>query len=71
MKIRIKVKPGSKTESVEVGEVLVISVKEPAKDGRANRAVISLLARHFSVPQNKIRIVSGQSSKKKIVELLP
>lgn len=64
-------KPKARQESVEKissGEYLV-SVPAPARDGKANRAVRELLARHFSVPKTNVRIIRGQSSRKKLIEI--
>jgi uncharacterized protein (TIGR00251 family) len=74
LKIQVKVKPRSKTEDVakEIdGNVYVVRVKEPPVEGKANRAMLKLLARHFGVPESRLRIVSGLSSKNKVVEVLP
>ena len=70
MKIQVKVKPSSRTEEVsQEGESLIIKVKEPPKEGRANQAVIKLLAQHFGVPQSRVRILSGFRSKNKVIEV--
>jgi uncharacterized protein (TIGR00251 family) len=70
MKIQVKVKPGSKTEGLSrEGDTFIIKVKEPPKEGKANQAVIKLLARHFGVPQSQVRILSGFRSRNKIVEV--
>jgi hypothetical protein len=74
LKIQVKVKPRSKTEDVtrEIGgEVYVVRVKEPPVEGKANRAVLKLLARHFGVPESRLRIVSGLTGKNKVVEVMP
>jgi uncharacterized protein (TIGR00251 family) len=70
MKIQVKVKPNSKTEEVsqEVGSFL-IKVKEPPREGKANQAVIKLLAEHFGVPQSRVRILSGFRSRNKLIEV--
>ena len=71
MKIQVKVKPNSKTEEVSrEGDSFIVKVKEPPKEGRANRAVIKLLAQHFSVPQIQVKILSGFKSKNKVVEIV-
>jgi uncharacterized protein (TIGR00251 family) len=71
MKIQVKVKPNSRTEKVsQEGNSLIVKVKEPPKEGKANQAVIKLLAEHFSVSQNQIRILSGFRSRNKIVEVV-
>jgi len=70
MKIQVKVKPGSKTEELSrEGDSFIVKVKEPPKEGRANQAVIKLLAEHFSVPQSHVRILSGFRSRNKVIEV--
>ena len=70
MKIQVKVKPNSKTEGLShEGDSFIVKVKEPPKEGRANQAVIKLLAQHFGVPQSQVRILSGFRSKNKVIEI--
>jgi len=71
LKIKVKVKPNSKTEEInQEGDNFVVKVKEPPKEGKANQAVIKLLANHFGVPQGQVRILSGLRSRNKIVEVV-
>lgn len=72
MKILIKVKPFSKTKSIKkTGEKsFEVRVKEPPKEGKANEAVIKVLADYFDLPKSKIEIVAGKNSKQKIVEII-
>ena len=70
MKIRVKVKPNSRTEEVSrEGDSFIIKVKEPPKEGKANQAVTKLLAEHFGVPQSQVRILSGFRSRNKLIEV--
>jgi uncharacterized protein (TIGR00251 family) len=70
MKIQVKVKPNSTTEEVsQEGDSFIVKVKEPPKEGKANQAVIKLLAEHFGVPKSQVRILSGFRSKNKVVEV--
>ncbi|MBI4411524.1 MAG: DUF167 domain-containing protein [Deltaproteobacteria bacterium] len=71
MKIWIQVKPRSRKEKVEIlpDGSLRVFVKEPPVEGKANKAVVNLLARHFSVPQSTVEILSGASGKRKLVEI--
>ena len=70
MKIRIQVKPNSKTEEVsQKGEILTVKVKEPPKEGKANQAVVKLLAKHFDVPRSQVRIVNSFKNRNKVIEI--
>ena len=70
MKINVKVKPSSKTEEISrEGDSFIVKVKKPPKEGKANQAVIKLLAEHFGVSQSQVRILSGFRSTNKIIEV--
>jgi uncharacterized protein (TIGR00251 family) len=70
MKIQVKVKPNSKTEELSrEGDGFIAKVKEPPREGKANQAVVKLLAEHFGVPKSRVIILSGFSSKNKVVEV--
>jgi len=70
MKIQVKVKPSSRTEELgREGDSFMVKVKEPPQEGKANRAVIKLLAEHFGVPQSQIKILSGFRSRNKVIEV--
>ena len=70
MKIQVKVKPNSKTDEVSrEGDSFIVKVREPPKEGKANQAVIKLLAEHFGVPQSQVRILSGFGSRNKVIEV--
>ena len=70
MKIQVKVKPNSKTEEIkQEGDSFVVKVKEPPEEGRANQAVVRLLAEHLGVPQRQVRILGGFKSRNKIIEV--
>jgi len=70
MKIQVKVKPSSKTEELrQEGDSFIVKVKEPPKEGKANQAVVKLLAEHFGVPQSRVRILSGFRSRNKVIEV--
>jgi len=70
MKIRVRVKPSSRTEEVSrENDSFIVKVKEPPKEGKANQAVIRLLAERFRVPQSHVKILSGFRSRNKVVEI--
>jgi uncharacterized protein (TIGR00251 family) len=70
MKIQVKVKPNSRTEEISrEGNNFIVKVKEPPKEGKANQAVIKLLAEHFGVSKSQVRILSGFRSRNKVVDV--
>lgn len=71
MRIFITVKPRKKEEKVEKIDESHYEVytKAPPVDNKANDAVLRILAVHFDLPKWRIRLVSGQSSRKKIINI--
>ncbi|MBN1896687.1 MAG: DUF167 domain-containing protein [Candidatus Aenigmarchaeota archaeon] len=67
MKREIRVTANAGTEEVsEKDGILTVKVKAPAKDNKANIAVLKLLKKHFN---RDVRFVSGLTSKRKIVKI--
>ncbi len=71
MKYTLKVKTNAKENAVEEGPggELRVRVKAPPQEGRANEAVIEVLAKHFDVPKSRVAIVGGFKSKTKVVRV--
>ena len=71
MFIKIRVYPGSKKDEIiqKSEDNFEIKVKEKAKLGQANRAVLWLLSLHFGIPKNKINIIKGWRQGNKIIEI--
>ncbi|RJP43624.1 DUF167 domain-containing protein [Candidatus Parcubacteria bacterium] len=71
MKVFVTVKPNSKKDSVEELDTshFKIQTKSPPRDGKANSAAISALARHLGVPKSRIEIIAGAKSKQKVFEV--
>lgn len=70
-RLRIRVSPGArKTELVgRQGEAWKVRVAAPPERGRANDAVLKLLAEHLRIPAAELTLVSGRSGRDKVVEL--
>jgi hypothetical protein len=52
------------------GDEIAISIRSPPERGRANRELVKKLAAHFGVSEDRVRIISGLKSRKKLVEVL-
>ena len=71
MYIRVRVSADAKAEafSQASSDHFDLRVREKAEMNMANKRMIQLIAAHFSVPTNKVRIISGHHSPGKIVSV--
>lgn len=71
MKITVDAKAGAKREGViELApQHFRVAVHEPPVDGKANAAIVRALAKHLGLAPSCLVIVSGASSRRKIVEV--
>src|SRR5947208_16730358 len=70
-RLRLRVSPGASRAAVvgRHGDAWKVRVTEPPEHGRANEAVVQLLAKVLALPRDAVAIVSGHSGRDKIVEL--
>jgi uncharacterized protein YggU (UPF0235/DUF167 family) len=70
--IRVKVKPNAREAALEerVDGTWLAHVKAPPVDGKANEALVALIARHFDVRKSRVSIRSGASARVKIVDIV-
>jgi hypothetical protein len=71
-RIYIKVTPNSsreKIEKMENGNYKIWTTAAPEK-GRANKRILEALANYFGVAKNKLTIVAGKTSSRKIIEII-
>ena len=71
MRLFVKVVPGSSRDAIRgfVGDALKITVRAPPEQGRANAAVVDLLATAAGLPLSSVRVISGHASPRKLVEI--
>jgi uncharacterized protein (TIGR00251 family) len=70
-RLSLKVVPGSSRDEIVgwLGDSLKVKVKAPPEKGRANEAVVALLAEHLEIDASSIAVVSGQGSPAKVVDV--
>jgi uncharacterized protein len=70
-RLRLRVAPGASRTGVvgRHGEAWKVRVSAPAEGGRANDAVVRLLADTLAVRRADVRLVSGHGGRDKVVEL--
>ena len=71
IRLRLRVSPGAGRAQIvgRHGDAWKVRVTAAPEQGRANEAVLRLLADALAVPRNAVVLVSGQGGRDKIVEL--
>ena len=71
IRLTVRVKPrASRTRILQAnGFELVVALAAPPVDGAANAELIDLLASTLGRPKSALRLVLGQTSKQKVVEV--
>jgi len=70
-RLRLRVSPGARSNTIvgRHGEGWKVRVTAAPEGGKANEAVLRLLAERLEVPSKSLTLVSGPSSRDKVVEL--
>jgi hypothetical protein len=71
VKLSLKVVPGAARSGIagRLGDLVKVKVTEQAEGGRANAAVVAVLASALGVPRSALEIVAGGRSPVKVVEI--
>ncbi len=69
VRFRIKVRARARKQGIAgvVGSAVKVHVTAPALEGRANLAVIALLAKQLKVPKGSVKIAAGERSANKTI----
>jgi uncharacterized protein YggU (UPF0235/DUF167 family) len=71
MYVKVRAVAGAKKERVEEkdAETLLVSVREPAEQNRANNRVVELVAQWYNVSAKQVKMISGHHSPSKILSV--
>ena len=71
IRLRLRVSPGAAKPGIvgRHGDAWKLRVAAPPEHGKANDAVVDLIAETLDVPRASVTLVSGGSSRNKVVEL--
>jgi len=71
VRLTVRVAPKSARSRVEglAGGALKVAVTAPPEDGKANAAVIEVLAAALGVPKRDVAVASGATSRRKLVDV--
>ena len=69
--IQVKVKPNARVSAIEeaANGPWLAQLKSPPVDGKANKELMTLIARHFACPKSAVSIKSGASGRMKLVKI--
>lgn len=69
--IKIKLTPRSKHNQILgwQGEILRVKIAAPAVDGKANVALLKFLAKEWNIGKSGLRIIKGETTRQKILEI--
>ncbi|HZP16772.1 MAG TPA: DUF167 domain-containing protein [Terriglobales bacterium] len=65
----VKVQPRARKNAIvgELGDALKVALTAPPVDGRANAACVEFFAALLRLPKSAVTIISGESSRNKVV----
>ena len=71
MRITVRVKPGSRRGPLveTVGSDLVVYLREPAREGEANAALLTLLTRELGVSRSAVTLATGATARVKLLAI--
>jgi uncharacterized protein len=75
LRLRLKVKPQARRDAIDgfvpdvEGEALAVAVTAPPEHGKANAAVIALLARTWKLPSSSFSVLQGTTGRRKLLKL--
>jgi uncharacterized protein (TIGR00251 family) len=69
--IQVKVKPNARVSIFEETDsgLWLAQLKSPPVDGKANKELVALIARHFGCAKSAVSIRSGASGRMKLVRI--
>lgn len=72
VRLEVSVQPRSSRNQVvgEQNDTLKIKLTAPPVEGEANAALVDFLANYLNLPRRDIKLIKGETSRHKIVEII-
>jgi len=73
-RLEVRVSPSASAEAIMLpafGGALIVRITAPPEDGKANDAVLRLLAKALDRPASSLELVRGATSRNKLFRLTP
>jgi uncharacterized protein len=69
-RLALRVTPGARHEAVELGQGMVlVKVRTKPQDGKANQAVLKLLAEALGIAASRLLLLRGSTGRDKLIQL--
>lgn len=70
--IQVRVIPNAKRNEIKKeNKGLKVYLTAPPVEGKANKLLIEILAKHFNYKKSNLRIIKGEKSKNKVICIVP
>ena len=70
VKLQVKVFPKSSREQIiEKDGIIKAYVKAAPEKGKANKALIELIAKEYKVSKSRVKVIKGETSRSKVIEV--
>jgi uncharacterized protein YggU (UPF0235/DUF167 family) len=69
-RLALRVTPGARTEGIELGDgKVLVKVRVKPEDGKANDAVLGLLAQALGIAVSRLKVLRGATGRDKLVRI--
>lgn len=72
MILNVRVIPKARVRRIQESDngSLKVHLLSPAQDGKANKALIEMLAEYYGVRRRQVNIIQGEYARDKVVEII-
>lgn len=73
-RLEVRVTPGASADAIALpasGGILAVRTRAPPEDGKANEAVLRLVAKAIDRPVSTLELVRGAASRQKLIRFRP
>lgn len=77
MKIALKVTPGARKNEIlgweedypQIGRVLRVKIAAPPVEGKANKEIVSFMAKTLGIPKSAVELLHGSTGRIKLIQV--
>lgn len=77
MKIALKVTPGARKNEIlgweedypQIGRVLRVKIAAPPVEGKANKEIVTFMAKTLGIPKSSVELLHGSTGRIKLIQV--